>query len=150
MWIELTRNSKHMAKLKGLDEEVVKATPNTLEELKVGQQYSAMVVSCSYEKEEAMNLKYSQPIQLQVSPYLRGSVPFNHIISPSDLVKFGYVTAKVKVGDRMEVTYIGNQNFSMLIENSGVKKTANKKGDLVAVRFVKYIVGKGVTVQVTN
>jgi len=37
MWIELTRNSKHMAKLKGLDEEVVKATPNTLEELKVGQ-----------------------------------------------------------------------------------------------------------------
>jgi len=38
----------------------------------------------------------------------------------------------------------------MLIENSGVKKTANKKGDLVAVRFVKYIVGKGVTVQVTN
>jgi len=63
-WIELTRRSAHMAKVSGLDEQTIASTPMSLESLKVGDNYKALVLSCSFEKEQALNLQFSQPMQL--------------------------------------------------------------------------------------
>jgi len=76
-------------------------------------------------------------------------VPFNQIVPTSQLVEFGYIPqSKFKVGQRLEATYLGNDQFSLL--PTAWKKKDVKKGDLVTVRFVKNISGKGVTVQVAH
>lgn len=63
-WVELTRQSKHMQKPQGLDESLIQHLLTSPDQLKVGQQYNAMVLSCSLEREEPVNLKFSQPIHL--------------------------------------------------------------------------------------
>lgn len=107
-WIELTRKQKHLAKHQGLNEEEMKNTPLSLEDLKVGQSYQAMVVSSSLQSEEAMNLKFSQPVQLQVSSFIRGVVAFNHIEDPLSVAANGGISKKLKVGDTVTASYLGN------------------------------------------
>lgn len=60
--MELTRREAHLNKPEGLDEELVSSTPKSENDLKKGESYDAMVVSCSAEKEEGINTKYSNPI----------------------------------------------------------------------------------------
>ena len=58
-WIELTNKASHLKKATGLCEEEMTKTPLSLEELKSGNVYPAVVVSSSLQKEEAINLKFS-------------------------------------------------------------------------------------------
>ena len=100
-WIELTRNENHMQRVQGLDSELLKKMVWSNEDLKVGQKYSAMIISSSWEKEEPMNLKFSHPIHVQVSPFVRGSIPFDKIVSVEELAKFGsqiLLSKKFKIG----------------------------------------------------
>jgi len=90
-WIELTKKHQHMTKIQGLDEEEMAKLVMSMADLKVGQKYSAMVSSCDFEKDQPINLHFSQPIQLQISPFVRGSVPFNQIVPTSTLAKFGSI-----------------------------------------------------------
>lgn len=155
-WIELTRNENHMQKVQGLDAEELKKMAMSNEDLKIGKKYSALIVSSSWEKEEPMNLKFSHPIHLQVSPFVRGSIPFNQIVAVEELAKHGsqiLLSKKFKVGQRVEVTHIGNNEFSLLSKTEEAAKKTKKsskyqKGDLVIARYVKHVRGRGVTVQV--
>ena len=155
-WIELTRNENHMQKVQGLDAEELKKTVMSNEDLKIGKKYSALIVSSSWEKEEPVNLKFSHPIHVQVSAFVRGSIPFNQIVPVEELAKHGsqiLLSKKFKVGQRVEVTHIGNNEFSLLSNNGDVAKKTKKsskyqKGDLVITRYVKHVRGRGVTVQV--
>ena len=48
-----------------------------------------------------MNLKFSHPIHVQVSPFVRGSIPFDKIVSVEELAKFGsqiLLSKKFKIG----------------------------------------------------
>jgi len=67
-------------------------------------------------------------------------------MSASELAKFGYVSSAFKVGQRVNATYLGGGNFS-LIEKTKLSLT---KGSLVIARFVKHVLGKGVTVQISH
>lgn len=74
-----------MQKVQGLDTEQLKKTVMSETDLKIGQKYSALIVSSSWDKEEPVNLKFSHPIQVQVSPFVRGSIPFNQIVPVEEL-----------------------------------------------------------------
>ena len=78
-----------MQKVQGLDEDLVSAMPMTLKDLKKGKKYEATIISSSWEQNEAINLKLSNPVHLQVSPFVRGNVAFNQIVSLENLAKFG-------------------------------------------------------------
>jgi len=66
-------------------------------DLKDGSKYKATIVS--------INFKYSEPIQIQLSPFVRGSIPFDHMINPSDL-SAAFMETKYSVGQQVEVTYL--------------------------------------------
>lgn len=70
-------------------------------------------------------------------------------MSAQELEKNGVLKPKIKIGDRVDVTYLGQSNFSLLKggELAAAKKSELKKGDLVVARSVKYVAGKGLAVQ---
>lgn len=144
-WIELTRKEKHMEKMQGLDEEELSKMIEKESDLTVGKKYQALILSCSNQEELPMNLKFSHPMLLQISPFVSGTVPFNQIVSSENLQEFGYIISKHKVGQKVEATYLGNGQFSLLEKLP--KQKDYKKGDLLTARFVKHVPGKGVTVQ---
>ena len=99
-------------------------------------------------KNEPINLKFSSPMLVQVSPFVRGSIGFDQLASIENLAKFGpeiIMNQKYFIGKSIPVTYIGKGQFSLLDKQN--KKGAPKKGDLVVARYVKHIGGRGVTVQ---
>lgn len=102
-------------------------------DLKIGKEYQAQIISCSSHKEEALNLKYSSPLQIQVSPFIRGSIPFSQIVSTDDLVKHGSEIIKSKkftVGQMVTATFIGDGSFSLLEKDEALamKDRQFKKG----------------------
>jgi len=64
------------------------------------------------------------------------------------MIKIGSIPANLKVGQRVDACYIGNGNFSLL--QKPITKVGLIKGSLVIARFVKHVVGKGVTVQLSH
>lgn len=84
---------------------------------------------------------------LQVSPFVRGTVAFNQLVDAKSLAKGQELEKMFKLGQTIEATYIENESFSLT--GQAEKAGEVKKGDLVAVRFVKYIPGKGLTVQLS-
>ena len=63
-WIELTRRKEHMKKSTGLDQSTLDKTYQSIEDLKNGQQYDALITDVNY--------AYSQPISVSLSPFVRG------------------------------------------------------------------------------
>lgn len=103
-------------------------------------------MSCSLDREEAVNLKQSLPMQVAVSSFIRGQVPFNKIVSTQDIATHGsqiILSKKFKVGQSIEAKYLGNGLFSLIEDD----KKKFQKGDLVTVRYVKNMGGRGITVQ---
>ena len=78
-----------MSKVQGLDPETLKETPITDSDLKSGKSYDAVIVSSTWDAQDALNLKLSEPIHVQLSPFVRGKILFNQIVSVEDLSKFG-------------------------------------------------------------
>ena len=80
---------------------------------------------------------------------------FNQIVSTQDIIKHGEQiirSQKFSVGKKIEVTYLGGSNFSLLEKKligsfADGKQKQYKKGQLLTVRAVKPVIGKGVTVQ---
>jgi hypothetical protein len=93
-------------------------------------------------------MKFSSPVQLAISSMVRGSVPFNQVADQKTMIKLGTVPANLKVGQRVDAWYIGNGNFSLL--EKPMPKVSLSKGSLITARFVKHVVGKGVTVQLSH
>lgn len=60
-----------------------------IEDLKNGQRYDGVIVSSTWDSEEPLNLKISKPISIQISAFVKGSIPFNQIVEVDDLAKFG-------------------------------------------------------------
>lgn len=119
--------------------------------LKEGQKYNAVIISSLLDKEEALNLKFSHPMQIQVSPFVRGSVAFNQLEQVTELAKFGSQIIQSKkyfVGQIISATYVGRGQFSLL--EKPITKKNYKKGELVAARYVKHVAGRGVTVQISD
>ena len=84
-WIELTRREKHMEKMQGLDEEELSKLVTKEADLTAGKKYKAMVLSCSHQEQQAVNLNFSHPMLLQISPFVSGTVPFNQIVASENL-----------------------------------------------------------------
>lgn len=156
-WFELTRHPKHMAKLEGLDETQKKVSMLQSEDLKAGKVYKdALILAQPSVSEdgssESVNLRNSCPLIVQVSPFVRGLVPFDQIVSTQELAQFGssYLEGgaqKLKAGSRADVRYMGNGRFSMLLKED---KSELEIGRLVTARFIKVVPGKGVSVQLTS
>lgn len=84
-----------------LDDQVLKQTLYSLEELKVGQQYDAMITDVNY--------AYSKPIQITLSPFIKSSVSFDKIVEPEVLIKEGSsILQKFKAGAQIKVYYEAN------------------------------------------
>ena len=65
----------------------------------------------SFDGEDAVNLRYSQPIQVQISPFVRCSIPFNMIVPTKDIALHGskiIESKNFKVGQKLEAKYVGN------------------------------------------
>jgi len=63
--------------------------------------YDAVIISSTWDSQDALNLKLSEPIHIQLSPFVRGKVPFNQILGVDELAKFGsqvFNERKFKVG----------------------------------------------------
>lgn len=96
-------------------------------------------------------MKFSQPMLVQVSPFVRGSIPFNQIVEVEELAKYGseiIMSKKFKVGKTISAIYIGKGQFSLISQET--KEKQKKKGDLVTARYVKHNKGRGVTVQISE
>ena len=82
---------------------------------------------------------------VQLSPFVRGLVPFDKIVKTQDLVNHGFTylsgAPHLQLGSQIEVEYLGDQKFA--ISNEKVKL---EKNQLVTCRFIKSIYGRGVTV----
>ena len=78
-----------MQKVQGLDTGHLKKMVMSNEDLKIGQKYSALLVSSSWEKEESINLKFSHPIHVQVSPFVKRLIIFKQIVLVEELAKMG-------------------------------------------------------------
>jgi hypothetical protein len=61
-----------------LDEQVLKKTLYSLEDLKTGEQYDAMITDVNY--------SFSQPIQITVSPFIKASISFDRIVEAEQLI----------------------------------------------------------------
>ncbi len=68
-----------MKKTSGLNEEV--KIFSSIEELKNNETYDAMITEVNY--------AYSYPIQIALSPFVKGQISFNNIMSPDTLLKEG-------------------------------------------------------------
>lgn len=92
-------------------------------------------------------------MQIQVSPFVRGSIAFNQLASVQELAKFGSQIIQSKgyfVGQTISVTYAGRGQFSLLEKLITKNKSGYKKGELVTARYVKHVAGRGVTVQISD
>jgi len=105
-------------------------------DLKPGTKYKATIA--------AMNMKFSEPLHIYLSPLSHGTVPFNHLVDPEKLGST-FLSQKFRIGQSIQVSYTGNNRFSLL-ENA--QKGGLKRGDLVTARFVNGVRGKGITVQI--
>lgn len=100
-----------MKKTSGLNDEVV--TYSSMEDLKNNETYEAMITEVNY--------AYSFPIQIALSPFVRGQISFNHIMSPDTLLKEGSsYLQKFKAGSMIKVTY-NNGSFFMHKSQSKAK-----------------------------
>ena len=63
-WIELTRRKEHLKKPFGLDDQTLKQTWNSVEDLKNNHEYEAIITEVNY--------AYSNPMQISLSPFVRG------------------------------------------------------------------------------
>lgn len=125
-----------------LDETTLKKTIFSLDELKVGQQYDAVINDVNY--------SFSQPLQIIVSPFIKSSISFNKIVDADTLVREGgSFLQKFKLGTAVKVYFTSTGDFTMLKPQEGDNKQKVNKGDLAVVRLVKGTSGKGVTVQIT-
>ena len=125
-WVELTRNQKHMQKLVGLDQAQLDQTPLSVDALKVGKKYEVVILSCSMQQEQAINLKFSEPMLVQVSPFVRGTVPFNQIAETGELAKHGsqiIMSKNYKVGQTISASYLGRGQFSLLTHSGESDKS---------------------------
>lgn len=141
-----------MDRADGLDGDLKAKSLLTISDLKVGQVVDSAVVLGS-SAEPALNLRNSKPLQVQVSVNIRGQVPFHHIVPTAELAKFGagILSAKqLKGGTSVQVTYLGDSNFSLLPPKDRKARSTFHKGDLVTARFVKIVKGRGVTVQIDD
>lgn len=73
-------------------------------------------------------------------------------MSTTELAQFGssYLEGgaqKLKAGNRVDVRYIGNGRFSMLLDED---KSDLEIGKLVTARFIKVVPGKGISVQISS
>lgn len=144
-WVELTRKKAHMSKTLGLNQDELKQTVKGIDDLVQGQDYDALVVQSSWDSQEPVNLKFSKPVQIQISAFVRGQIPFNQILNMSDLSNLGIQYKKFKIGQKLSVKYIQNGQFSLL-DSIFKEKTTYKKGELVTARYVGIVKGRGVTV----
>jgi hypothetical protein len=88
-----------------------------------------MIISSSWDKEEPINVKFSQPIHLQISPFVRGSIPFNQIAPIGEIASHGaqiLLAKKFKVGQRIEVTYLGQSRYSLIGQSKQDAKKPSK------------------------
>ena len=140
-WFELTRHPDHM-KAKDLDES---RPVLQYDDIKVGKKYQAVVLAQPGASEGSINLKNSCPIIIQVSPFVRGLVPFDKIVKTQDLVDHGFTylsgAPHLQLGSQVEVEYLGDKKFSICNE-----KPKLEKNSLVICRYIKSIYGRGVTV----
>lgn len=68
-----------------------------------------------------------------------------------ELSKFGsqvFAERNFKIGQKINVTFLGNGQFSMQ-DNTADQKTF-KRGQLVIARYVKLVKGRGITVQINS
>lgn len=139
-WIELTRRREHLNKPGDLlDEGLMKKTLFSLEDLKTNTPYEAVITDINY--------LYSQPIRVALSPFVKGSVSFNHIVDSATLIQEGgSCLQRFKVGASVKVYYTKDGEFS-LAKDTAERSGKLAKGDLFVVRLVKGVHGKGVTVQ---
>jgi len=69
-----------------------------MEELKNGQEYDAIITDVNY--------AYSFPIQISLSPFVRGQIAFDKIVLPDTMIKEGAsILQKYKPGSMVKVTY---------------------------------------------
>ena len=80
----------------------------SVNDLKQGQQYNGIIVSSSWDSSEPVNYKVSKPIQIQISPFVRGSIPFNQIVDIDYLTKHGVQGKSFKIGKKVSVKYMQN------------------------------------------
>lgn len=122
--MELTTKKAHIQEAEGLNEELKKKSLLELSEIKVGQVFEqALVLGPS--TEQALNLRHSKPLQVQVSARAKGSIPFNQIVTTKELAKFGsdiLLAKTLKGGSTVKVTYQGNGNFTLLKDVKKVSK----------------------------
>ena len=86
-----------------------------------------------------------------MSPFVRGKIAFNQIVGVDELSKFGsqvFAERNFKIGQKINVTFLGNGQFSMQ-DNTADQKTF-KRGQLVIARYVKLVKGRGITVQINS
>ena len=90
-----------------LDETTLKKTIFSLDELKVGQQYDAVINDVNY--------SFSQPLQIIVSPFIKSSISFNKIVDADTLVREGgSFLQKFKLGTAVKVYFTSTGDFTML------------------------------------
>lgn len=141
-WIELTRKREHLNRPGDqLDQTLLSKTLMSVEDLKEGQQYEALITDVNY--------AYSSPFQIQVSPFIRSSVSFDKIVNADTLIQEGSsILQKYRKGASVKVYYTAEGEFS-LVKTPSQKGKKLEKGDVSVVRLVKGVAGKGVTVQIT-
>ena len=70
----------------------------SVEDLKAGQKYDAIITDVNY--------AYSQPVQVSVSPFIKGGISFDKLADAETLTKDGVsFLEKFKVGSTVQVYY---------------------------------------------
>lgn len=128
-----------------LDEGTLKKTYFGLEDLKAGQLYDAVITD--------VNFSHSQPLHITVSPFIKGSISFSKIVDAENLLNdSSALLQRFKPGLPLKVYYTSEGDFSLLKPEAAAGKAKDpklSKGDLLVVRLVKGISGKGITVQLS-
>lgn len=123
-----------------LDESTLKNTVFSLEDLSSEKQYDAIITDVNYQ--------YSKPLQVALSPFVKGSVNFDRIVDPDTLLTEGSsYLQKFQVGATVKVFYNSiDGDFSLIKLPAKPKDNKVQKSDIAVVRLVKGVYGKGVTV----
>lgn len=137
-WIELTRRREHLNKpTDQLDEATLAKTIFSIEEMKQGKSYDALITDVNYSN--------SRPIQVSVSAFVKGGISFDKIVDGATLTTEGSsILQMFKAGITVKVFLTDKSEFSLIKNAEQVKKL--EKGDLFVARLVKGINGKGITV----
>ncbi len=125
-----------------LDEVTLKSTLLSLDQLKAGQQYNALITDVNY--------AYSQPLQITLSPFIKSGISFDKIVEADTLFAEGSsYLENFKPGASIKV-YYNSATSEFSITKPVNEKSKLSKGDLAVVRLVKGLNGKGVTVQISK